>query len=186
MQSKLLHDRIAYKYAKALLQLAIERGALANVYADMFSLDRIYVEDTSLMNILKSPIVAQGKKLSVLQAIFQEEVHDLTLSFFAIVMQKHRGAMLPAMVRSFLAQHDQYQSIKRVQVTTASPLSDRLILQLQQVAQRLSPCRQVILEKSTDLNLIGGYVLQVDDIRLDQSLRKNLLTLQKNCVTTGY
>ena len=90
------------------------------------------------------------------------------------------------MAQVFLVQYNQHQGIQLAQVTTTFPLSDQLTLQLQEIVQKMVPCQQVILEHKIDPALIGGYVLQVEDKRLDQSLRKKLLTLKMNCVTEGY
>lgn len=178
--------KIASKYAKALLQLAVEGGVLGRIHADMLCFDRVCAANQCLVSTLKNPVIKHSKKLVVLQAIFQNKVHALTLRFFAMVTQKHREAALPTMTQDFLAQYDQYQGIKTAQVTTTWPLSDQLTLQLQKIVQQISPCQHVILEQCIDPALIGGYVLRVEDKQLDQSLRKKLRTLQKNCVTKGY
>jgi F-type H+-transporting ATPase subunit delta len=89
------------------------------------------------------------------------------------------------MARTFLVQYDLHQGIKTARVTTAFPLSDQLTLQLQQIAQQIALCQKVILEQYIDPTLIGGYTLRIEDKRLDQSLRKKLHRLKKNCVTEG-
>ena len=131
-------------------------------------------------------IIKQEKKLAVLQAIFQKEVHALTLRFFTTVTQRRREALLPAMAQAWLAQYDQHQGIKKAQVTTTFPLSDKLARQLQAMIQQMTPCQQVVLDQRIDPTLIGGYVLQVEDKRLDQSVRKKLRTLQKKYIVAGY
>ncbi|MFM2428611.1 MAG: synthase subunit delta [Bacteroidota bacterium] len=177
---------VVSKYAEALLQLAVEKNVIERVYADMLCFGQVCAANKCLVTTLESPVVKHDKKLAVLQAIFQNEVHDLTLSFLAMVTQKHREALLPAMSQAFLAQYNQHQGIKIAQVTTTFPLSDQLTLQLQQIVQQIAPCQQVILEQNIDPAIIGGYVLRVEDKRMDQSLRKKLLTLEMNCVTEGY
>lgn len=179
-------NRIASQYATVLLQLAVEKNVAERIHTDMLCFSQVCAANRCLVTTLKSPIIKHDKKLAVLQAIFQNEVHDLTLSFLAMVTHKHREALLPAMAQAFLAQYHQHQGIKLAQVTTTFPLSDQLTRQLQEMVQKITPCQQVILEHSIDPDLIGGYVLQVEDKRLDQSLRKKLLTLKMNCVTEGY
>lgn len=178
-------ERIAYKYAKVLLQLALENNVLASVHADMCYLDRICVTSKYLVAALRNPTIERSKKLLILQAIFQNEIAGLTLSFLTMITKKRREALLPTMAQAFLIQYDQHQGIKKAQVTTAFPLSGWFDSQLQRIAQQISPCRQVILEKTIDPALIGGYVLQVDDMLLDRSLRRQLLMLQKNYLATA-
>jgi F-type H+-transporting ATPase subunit delta len=177
---------IASRYATSILQLAAEKGVLERVHSDMLYLSQVYAENRALVSTLRNPLLKHDKKLAILQAIFQNTVHALTLRFFAMVTQNRREAVLPAMIQAFLAQYDQYLGIKKAQITTAFSLPDQIISQFQKIVQQVSPCQQVILEQSVDPTLIGGYVLQVEDKRFDQSLRKKLLTLQKNCVTKMY
>ncbi len=179
-------NSIASRYAKVLLQLAVEKNVAERIYTDMLCFGQVCAANKCLVTTLKSPVIKHDKKLAVLQAIFQNWVHDLTLNFLAMVTQKHREALLPAMAQVFLVQYNQHQGIQLAQVTTTFPLSDQLTLQLQEIVQKMVPCQQVILEHKIDPALIGGYVLQVEDKRLDQSLRKKLLTLKMNCVTEGY
>ncbi|MHA7877770.1 MAG: ATP synthase F1 subunit delta [Bacteroidota bacterium] len=178
--------KIAHRYAEVLLHLAVERDVLVHIHEDIRYFDHICAANKHLVMALNSPIIARSKKLLILQNSFQNEIHALTFSFFTMVTQKHREALLPAMAQAFLRQHDQLHGIKTAQVATTLPLSDRLITHLQHIVQQIAPCQQVILAQTIDPSLIGGYVLQVDDKRLDRSLRKQLLTLQQNCVTEGY
>jgi F-type H+-transporting ATPase subunit delta len=176
---------VVLKYTEALLQQAVENNFLESIHTDMLCLDQVCAANKALVVTLKSPVIARNRKLAVLQAIFQNKVHDLTLSFFAMVTQRHREALLPTMARTFLVQYDLHQGIKTARVTTAFPLSDQLTLQLQQIAQQIALCQKVILEQYIDPTLIGGYTLRIEDKRLDQSLRKKLHRLKKNCVTEG-
>ncbi|MCU0318427.1 MAG: ATP synthase F1 subunit delta [Amoebophilaceae bacterium] len=179
-------NKVASRYAKALLQLAVEQGILERVHTDLLGFDRVCADNKGLAATLKNPTIQHDKKLTILKVIFQDNVHSLTLNFLAMITQKCRASLLPAIVRAFLTQYNQHQGIQIAHVTTTFPLTSRLILQLQEIARRISPCRHIVLDQYIDSTLIGGYVLQVGDKRVDQSLRRNLLTLQKNCVTEGY
>jgi F-type H+-transporting ATPase subunit delta len=179
-------NSVAPKYAEALLQQAVEGNILERIHTDMLCFDQVCAANNFLVTTLKSPVIGRDRKLAVLQAIFQNKIHTLTLNFFAMVTQRHREALLPTMARTFLVQYDLHQGIKTAQVTTAFPLSSQLTFQLQQIVQQIASCQKVILEQHINPALIGGYVLRVEDKRLDQSLRKKLLTLQKNCVAEEY
>jgi F-type H+-transporting ATPase subunit delta len=179
-------NKVASRYAKALLQLAVERNVLERVHTDLLGVDRVCAANKSLVATLKNPVIQHDKKLMILKAILRHNVHSLTLDFLAMITQKYRAPLLPAIIRAFLTQYNQHQGIQIAQVITTFPLTSQLTLQLQEIARKISPCRHVILDQHIDSTLIGGYVLQIEDKRFDQSLRKNLLTLQKNCVTEGY
>ena len=179
-------NKVAARYAKALLQLAVEKKVLAHIHKDMLFFTQVGTTHKALLQMLKSPVIEHDKKLAILQALFQNKVQALTLRFFALVTQNHREPLLLAIAQAFLAQYNQHQGIKKAHVTTTFPLSEKLVLQFQQLVQKITPGRKVLLDQHVDPSLIGGYVLEVEDKRLDQSLRKSLHTLKKEYVTAGY
>ncbi|MEM9416950.1 MAG: ATP synthase F1 subunit delta [Bacteroidota bacterium] len=179
-------NKVAARYAKALLQLAVEKKVLAHIHQDMLFFTQAGIAHKALLQMLKSPIIRHDKKLAVLQAIFQNKVHALTLRFFALVIQRHREPLLPTMAQAFLTQYHQHQGIKKAHVTTTFPLSTELESQLQQLVQKMTVAKKIELDQHIDPTLLGGYVLAVEDKRLDQSLRKKLLKLRKSYITAGY
>jgi F-type H+-transporting ATPase subunit delta len=178
--------RVAFRYAKALLQLAVEKKVLDKVHADMLLFDQVWDANKALLHALESPAIKHDKKLAVLQEIFQDKVHVLTMSFVKMVTKKRREDLLPAITKLFLEQHDHHKGIKQATISTTFQLSEELCLQFIKLVQQIAPCNQVVLKQHIDPTLIGGYVLQVDDKRIDQSLRNKLLTLKKTYVTEAY
>lgn len=176
-------NSVALRYAKALFQLAVANQKLEQIHTDMYGLYQLFLANRRLVAILKSPLITQDKKLAVLHTLFQERVNVLTLKFFTMVIQKNRTEQLPAMTNAFLVVYDRHRAIVTAQVTTTYPLSESLAGQLKQMVQQITACQQVQLEQRIDPSLIGGYILQVEDKRIDQSLRGKLHSLQKHCVT---
>ena len=179
-------NSVATRYAKFLLQLAVDQQALANVSADMQLIEQAHSAHPSLRHILHSSTIQRPKKNAILQALFQGKVHTITLQFLALIIQKRREQLLSAIAQAFLVQYDQRQGIQKACVTTPVPLSNTLAQQIQQLVQKVIPCQRVVLEQRLDETLIGGFVLQTADHRLDQSLRKQLQTLKKHWVAPGY
>ena len=66
----MIASKITKRYAKALLDLAIEQGKLENTYQDLVLLDKVCIENSDFILMLKSPIINTDKKLSVINSIF--------------------------------------------------------------------------------------------------------------------
>lgn len=179
-------SRIAAQYAKALLQVAKKQGILADTHADMQRFEQACVAYPPFVAILKSPVIQHDKKLLILNKLFQDSVHTVTLNFFALVTERHREALLFAIAQAFLAQYEQHQGIQKAQVTTPYPLSDAVVAQMKQIVQQIVPCQQVILDQHVDDSLIGGFVLQVANQQLDRSLRRALKTLKQHYTIEAY
>jgi F-type H+-transporting ATPase subunit delta len=178
--------QVASRYAKSLLQLAIEQGVLDQVYEDMVLLDQLCREHPLLLKTLQSPIITSHKKLAILQALFADKVTALVLHFFDLVVKKQREVMLSNMAFCFLMQYDRYKDIKTAHITTTFPISNALIDYFQKLVQSIAPCKEVKLVQHIKPAILGGFVLQVDDKQLDESLVTKLYLLKKQCITSGY
>ena len=73
------HSRVTIRYAKALLQLAIEQNILEQSYADMVLLDSVFKQNKDLSLLLKSPIVKTDQKLSIFKLIFDTKIGEVSI-----------------------------------------------------------------------------------------------------------
>ncbi|WP_332911634.1 F0F1 ATP synthase subunit delta [Algoriphagus boritolerans] len=67
------NHRVAYAYAKSLMELAIERGQLEEVYRDFQHLAELSKSNRDLELAMRNPIVSADKKLKVLKALFEKK-----------------------------------------------------------------------------------------------------------------
>ena len=79
--------RIASRYAKSLLDLAIENGKLEKVVDDI-KLFQQTIGNRDLYLLIKSPIVRSDKKEKVFKALFENKIDALTSSFYDIIIRK--------------------------------------------------------------------------------------------------
>lgn len=56
------NPRLATRYAKSLVDLAVEQGQLEQVYADMQWLQAVCKSSRDFTNLLRSPIIKADKK----------------------------------------------------------------------------------------------------------------------------
>ena len=165
--------RVASRYAKSVIDLAIEKGCLDEVHTDMLSFATICKENRELVSLLKSPIVKSDKKLKILELIFNGKVNALTLAFFKIITQKSREQALPSIADEVHNQYNILKGIQTAQVITASPLNDALRDEFKKLVVE-STGKQVDLTETVDQELIGGYILRIADQQIDESIKSKL------------
>lgn len=73
-------NRIATRYAKSLLDLAVEQNVLEAVKSDIETFVKM-VENRDLYLLLKSPIINATKKESVFEVLFGARFNKLTNAF---------------------------------------------------------------------------------------------------------
>ena len=93
--------RLAGRYARSLLDLAIEQGQLEIVYADMKYVQAVCKASMELVNLLRSPIIKADQKISILTAVTKDKVSALTASFN--VLLKRSSSQTPQTVVKFIS-----------------------------------------------------------------------------------
>jgi F-type H+-transporting ATPase subunit delta len=63
------NPRLAHRYAKSLLDLAVEKEQLEQVNKDMLYLQQLTNSSREFLNILRSPIISADKKQSIIDAV---------------------------------------------------------------------------------------------------------------------
>ncbi|MGM9479231.1 ATP synthase F1 subunit delta [Pedobacter sp. GSP4] len=171
--------KVASRYAKSLIDLAVENNGLAESYNDMVLFEKVVDETPELEAILKNPIVPLDKKTGILNGIFADKVGKLTLAFFKIVVNKGRSAILFATAKQFVQQYNQIKGIVTADVTTATALSAAAKEQIVAIVKRELGANEVIVNEKVNDKLIGGFILKVGDKQFDASIASGLSKLKK-------
>jgi F-type H+-transporting ATPase subunit delta len=170
--------RVSTRYAKSLLELAIEKGALEEVLADMKQLSSVAFANRDFALSLKSPIINFDKKLKVLNAVFEKSANAITMAFYGIVARKNRADLLVDIAREFQVQYNTHQGIQVADLTTTFPITDELRNKFIGIVKEISGLSKIELVEKIDAELIGGFVLKVNDRQLDESLSSKLKALR--------
>jgi F-type H+-transporting ATPase subunit delta len=177
--------RIASRYAKSLLDLAIERGQLEAVEADMRHMHEAFVSSRELRVMLESPVVKADKKLDILERIFKANISPLTMAFVALLTRKRREALVDDVVASFLQQLRQHKGIESAEVTSAVALDEKSRKAIHDAAARLAG-KQVELTEKVNPDLLGGFVLKVGDKQIDSSVSQRLQAIRMEFDNNPY
>jgi F-type H+-transporting ATPase subunit delta len=170
--------RIATRYAKSLLDLAVEQGKLEQVNKDLQQL-AVATQNRDLHLMLKSPIISNEKKNAALSALFSGKIDALTMGYLQLLVNKNREAYLSDIVSEFGVQYKALNKVTTVKVTTAVPMSDAV---LEEVKARLVASGitnpNLDIQRVVDADIIGGFVLEFDSKRFDSSVASKLADLK--------
>lgn len=175
----MLNPRVASRYAKSLLDLALEKGSLENVYSDMLYLQRLTKESRDFLNLLRSPVVKADVKVRTINAVTAGNVSPLTSAFIQLLATKAREAVLPEMITSFIQQYKDYKGIQVVKLTTAVPISDAAKQRIIDRVKETGGFAHLELEEVVNPAIIGGFVLQAGDKLIDASVAYDLKNISR-------
>jgi len=169
--------RVASRYAKSLLELAKDQNKLEEVNEDMRLIDQVCRENHDLVLLLKNPIINHSIKKTVLHALFEGKINDLTMAILDITTRKNREPLLPLIASEFHLQYNHLKGIQEASVTTSFALDDSLRKKINDIVIKISKGNSVELTEIVDESIIGGYLLKVGDTQLDDTLSSKLKEL---------
>jgi F-type H+-transporting ATPase subunit delta len=169
---------IGTRYATALFQLAQEQQQLETVYADVVALQQVLTATPTLTQVLADPTLAQAQKTALLTTLKQQAV-PLIQNLIQMVFDYGRTTELPIILADFVKLYDHSKGIAHATVTTAVPLADDQKQKLaDQFAVRIG-AQQLTLAEKVDPAIIGGVIMQADDLIVDGSVRRGLATVKQ-------
>jgi F-type H+-transporting ATPase subunit delta len=178
--------KVAHRYAKALFDLAVERGELETVKGD---LDGIRALDSAeLTAVWMSPVIQGEKKQKVFAALLDGKVSRTTSAFFNLLFKKGREIAINEIYGAFEGMYRQHHKIKLVEITTAAPVTPEVsqyILDKMHNRERFADVKLEVTNK-VDESIIGGFILHVDDLLYDASIRHDLQVIKKQFVENMY
>ena len=173
------NPRLATRYAKSLIDLAIEKGQLEKVIADMQWLNGVCKSNRDFVNLLRSPVIKGDTKKKILEALTAGQVSELTAAFNRLLITKGRESNLPEISNAFITVYKEKKNIQTIILTTAAPVSDAVKTAIVDQIKKTASFQHVELEEKIDPDLIGGFVLQIGDQLVDASVAYDLRAIAK-------
>ena len=172
--------KAAKRYAKALFELS--NNNLDKVQKDMQLIQQTFENFPDLLKTLKNPTIAASKKAAVVTAIFNEKVTENTRKLIELLSQKERLSLLKDIAVSFNDYYKKSKGIKEAKVISAVALTDELKNKILNKVKELTGSSQINLTNTVDESLIGGFILNIDDLRYDASVSGKLAKIKSKLV----
>ncbi|MFH0894516.1 MAG: ATP synthase F1 subunit delta [Bacteroidota bacterium] len=183
------HTKIAARYGKALFDLALEKNQLDEVYNDMILVDQVASTSKELNLVLKNPVIRTDKKKAVLTALFLNKVSVMVANFLTLLITKNRSADIAIISEEFISLYKVHKNIKTVVLSSAKALDVSLKNSIVSMVKDAYKC-DVDLKEVLKPELIGGYVLKIDDNLYDASILSKINALNRefnvNIYVRGY
>ncbi len=180
------NPRLAGRYAKSLLDFAVEQNQMDKVYQDIKMLQGLCLSNPDFVNMLKSPVIKSDKKQKIVEAVITGRVGDMTIAFFKLLINKSREYNLPEIVNAFIEQYNELNNIHTFKLTTAIPVSDTLKESIINKIKAETSYQKIQLETAVKEELIGGFTLEVGDSLVDASILRDLNDVKKQFLNNEY
>jgi len=173
------NPRLAGRYAKSLIDLAVEKNQLEAVHKDMLYLHSMIQGSREFLNFLRSPVIKGDKKQKIVDALIQGKVSELTAAFIRLLINKAREEHLPEIVTAFITQYNTMNGIHIIKLSTAEMVSDSLKEAIVNKIKGETSLQKIELNTAVKPELIGGFVLEFDNNLVDASIARDLRDIKK-------
>lgn len=177
--------RLASRYAKSLLDLAVEKKELDAVHKDIERFNAVVKVSSEFRAMLRNPEINSDKKRAVFQKLFPK-TSDVTRAFFDIVLKKNREAFLPDFAQAFIDLYNRHNDITVVTLTTAVEPNNATLMKVKQVLKEKAGVKNIELIEKVDPAIIGGFVLEYDGKMIDYSISRRLEILDDQFKDNAY
>jgi F-type H+-transporting ATPase subunit delta len=170
-------EEISDVYARALFEVAKDRGALDRVHDELGQFADALDTDRNLQVFLFSPYFSSEEKKEGIKRIVTDADERL-VNFLELLAERHRMPLIFRIRRNFDSMWGEENKLLPVTVTSAVELDERLVNDIGKRIEEQTD-RRVELSSNVDPDVLGGLQLQVGNMVLDATVRNRLEQLRK-------
>lgn len=170
-------SKISVRYSRALFQSALGKKILDRVYQDMILISEVCTVP-EVKELLISPIILPSKKTDIFHRVFGKNLAEITLSLVDLAIKNGRESFLPAIARVFMHETKEYKGITETVLTTAVKVDAEIKKQISEFISDTFKTK-VELKEIIDKDIIGGFMLRIEDNYIDASIKNKLRKIEK-------
>ncbi|MCQ2369720.1 MAG: F0F1 ATP synthase subunit delta [Paludibacteraceae bacterium] len=172
------NGKISIRYARALLLSAKEKKVADKVYAEICVIEEAFEKFPEIKMGIASPTITAEEKQDLLISTLNGKASKETEAFIKFVVAQKRVDYMPSIARMYKKLYREDCNIVTGNITSATTLSDEAVASIKKYIANLSGAKTIELHSAEDKSLIGGFVLDIDNYRLDASIKGQLNKLE--------
>lgn len=169
------------RYAKALYKFAAEKGCTAELYGLMQNLAAAFEKNHDLQSVIANPFISVEDKTSLIMTAAGEQ-NDVLADFVKLMAQNNRLDLIRDAALAYTAIYRQENKIHLVNITSAAPLTDDDRKRLTAMIEAHIGNAKAEFTFDVNPDLIGGFVVRIDNESLDASVMNELKQLRKKLI----
>lgn len=178
--------RAAKRYAKGLMQFAVETSQADRLNQEMIDLKNSIQESRELSSFLASPVLDAKRKVAISKELFKD-FSVVSKNFIELVINQGRGDILRDIAIQFSEQYNKNHNITTAEFISAIPFDTEMVNNIvMEAKQKLGDTSTINIETKVNPELIGGFVLRMGDKQIDSSIKSKLNRLKKDFEKNDY
>lgn len=170
----MITNAISRRYAKALVQLGAEEGAVDKFNDELARFNALLKANSEVIAIFSNPAYGIQAKKEILSGLIGKMALSGTVTnFLHLLLDKGRLDCLPQIAESFGIFADGLSGVIRPTLIAGLPLEESQVEGIKAALAKTTG-KKVVLKVEVDPSLIGGVVTKIGDKVFDGSVRTQL------------
>ena len=171
-KSNYIHE-VSLRYANALILISKKSG-LKQIQNDFESFIKLIRTNKDLKSIINNPLINVTKKSTILENICKAiKTQKIFLGFVKTLTKHNKIFLIEKVFGQFNKLIDIDEGFTEVHLTTSKKLDNEKLKQIEKViSQKIDS--KVKLNKKVDPQIIGGIIIQIDSLMIDNSVKSKL------------
>jgi F-type H+-transporting ATPase subunit delta len=174
-------DAVARRYARALFELAEERGLVDPVRAALAETAHT-LDDARVTRVLTGPVPPESKRTLLVSIASDVGAPPIFRDFLLLLSDHDRIQHVSAIREVFDALVDRHRGVTRATVRSAAALTTEELTEVTRVFGGMTG-KQVVAELAVDPALLAGVIVEAEGRVYDGSLRTQLAKLREQMAT---
>ncbi len=167
-------NEICRRYANALILSSGDKNELKSITQNFEHFNKVLKSSNELTQYIKNPLINSLKKSFILKKICKSFSYNLFFQGFIGVLTKHgKISLLEKILSEYKRIIDLKDGLTEIIVTTSEPL-DKQVEQKLKTKLSESLKLKVKLTKIIDKKIIGGIIIKIKSIMIDNSIKSKL------------
>jgi F-type H+-transporting ATPase subunit delta len=179
-----MYEYLDRRYALALYDIAEKKGKVDEYIDNIRDIVELMEENSELYKLLKRPQISTVKKKKTFEKIFKGRIDDELLSFFFILIDKHRILFLKEKLRELEKIRLEKSNIILAEVKTVIPLVEEERQTLREKLEHIYG-KSIIFTETVDRSILGGVYVRVGNDVIDGTLKAKLNEMKELILSTA-
>ena len=168
--------KVAKRYSHALAQSADKD--IDEILENLKSINEVIFENQDLRTFFLHPIISLKDKKETLKSALQDKVNILTLNFIETLLDENRFGIFKTIYELFKKEADKIKNKQEVEIISAVDINEKSKKMLEEkLKTKLN--KDVVLNYSKNQDILGGFIIKIEDKVIDLSLKTKFETLTK-------
>lgn len=169
------------RYGRVLFEAAKESDSLDAVFEEITTLDNVYKDVPEMGALLTDKRLTTPDKEQLFSTL-ENKFGEIVSRFLRVVYNHGRMTEIPQIISEFNFFYHNDKGVLVAEVISATELTEEQCKKIEAKIAEKFECDKVILDKSVDPDLLGGFIIKAANKVIDSSVKRQLATMHQQLV----